>query len=67
VLQVTHAYVFLRFPNQSFVCVSYFSSVAKRQYRLAITTKCISVYCLLHVLAFVQSHYQAIKIHKGTQ
>ena len=27
----------------------------------------ISAYCLLHVLAFVQSHCQAIKLHKAIQ
>jgi len=37
---------------------------SQKQYGLAITTKFISVYFLLHILAFVQNHYQAVKIHK---
>jgi len=47
--------------------MSYFSAVAKRQYRPSITTTFISLYCLLYILGFVQSHYQAIKILKTTQ
>ena len=57
----------LGFPKQNFVCISYLSSVPKRQYSPSITATFISVYCLLHVLAFVQSHYQTIKLHKATQ
>jgi hypothetical protein len=36
-----------------FVSMSYFSSVSKRRYPLSITTTFISVYCLLHGLAFI--------------
>jgi len=47
--------------------MSYFSSVAKGQYRPPITATFASVYFLLHVLAFVSNHYTEIKIHKATQ
>jgi hypothetical protein len=60
-------YSFLRIPNQVFVCMSYFSSVAERQYSPSITATFISVYCLLHFLAFVGSHFLEIQVRKGRQ
>jgi len=47
--------------------MSYFSSVAKGQYRPSITATFASVYCVMRVIPFVQNHYQEIKTHKATQ
>jgi predicted ABC-type exoprotein transport system permease subunit len=62
-LQDSHAYVLLWFPNQIFLWMSFFIT-GKKEVQIINHNYTYTSFFLLHVLAFVEIYYKKIKLHK---